>query len=436
MKNLMLLMLLVCVVTVHGQVEKFNFETPFRLKADGKIIDVKQLGHSAPLIYDYNKDGKDDLIVGYYGIDRVDYDSIRVVHPLTKGGGQIYLNKGTNKQPEYTYAGNLMGGGELVYVPTDCCNGLTPRMADLNGDGIDDLVSGSYPGQAYLWKGIGEGMFGAREYLRDVNGNVLNPGHSNSVVPFDWDDDGDLDLVWGIRIDKTGIALSINEGDKKNPKFSAPKKIRSAEKRTLVKSSNTAPIDWDGDGLFDLVCGTEGGAIIWYKNIGVKGKPNFTGAPEILIANNFNRNTLIGELNPKPHGYRTKIFPFDYNRDGKLDILVGDFYSFKGKQLEISAEDKIKVDAISKANFELDMKYYESDFYKLLDEKAKILLEENPDLTHTEVSGMVYGLLPPEVLQEYLENEETKKLRYKKITDIQGEYVSTYSGFVWVYLQK
>ncbi|WP_321515762.1 hypothetical protein [Marinifilum fragile] len=53
-------------------------------------------------------------------------------------------------------------------------------------------------------------MYAPFEFLRDKDGRALNFGHTTTVVPFDWDADGDLDLVWGVRF--KGVFISINDG--------------------------------------------------------------------------------------------------------------------------------------------------------------------------------------------------------------------------------
>lgn len=64
--------------------EKY-FEKPYRVEAAGSFIDV-DIGHAAPFIYDFDSDGKQDLLVGQFG----------------EGKLRIYRNTGTNQSPKYT----------------------------------------------------------------------------------------------------------------------------------------------------------------------------------------------------------------------------------------------------------------------------------------------------------------------------------------------
>ena len=434
--------LLLCLMTSMGlaQVETTVFEEPFRLMADGKVINVKEVGHSAPYMYDYNKDGKLDLLVGYFGLERLATDQIRPGHRLTEGGCNIYLNKGSNKKPEYTYTGKVQAGGKMAYVPCDCCVGFVPQIADLDGDGIDDLISGSFPGQAYFFKGLGTGMFAPFQFLRDTGGKVLNPGHTTTVVPFDWDADGDLDLVWGVRF--KGVFLSENVGRVKKTSFKPPVKIETKpyadDRPTYNISSNTVPTDWDNDGLFDLICGTEKGDVIFYKNTGKKGKPDFSSEPEILILNKRDQSSSM-EGDNRPHGYRTKIFVTDYNGDRKKDLLVGDVNNVRKKLPELTAELKAEKKALEEkayAEYNKNQGIYDK-YYAYAEKEGEKLAQENPDLTEHEAVGLAWNNMPQEMLKVWEESRTKEKELWTLFdSDKYKEEDMNNHGYVWVYIRK
>jgi len=76
------------------------FQEGVRLKANGKIIDV-EIGHLVPCVTDWNNDGKKDLIVGQF-----------------RGGKiSLYLNQGTDSEPEFKDSNYLHAGGKEIRLP-------------------------------------------------------------------------------------------------------------------------------------------------------------------------------------------------------------------------------------------------------------------------------------------------------------------------------
>jgi hypothetical protein len=77
-------------------------------------------------------------------------------------------------------------------------------------------------------------------------------------------------------------------------------------------------VDWDGDGKPDLLCGTEGPEVCFFRNIGTRQAPKLANGVRLALnGDGFSR------------GYRCRIDVVDWNNDGKLDLLVGNFYSEK-----------------------------------------------------------------------------------------------------------
>jgi hypothetical protein len=79
----------------------YRFAPPVRLEAAGKAIDT-DVGHAAPLVVDFDGDGKDDLLVGQFG----------------DGVLWFYKNVGTNAQPKYAAGVKFKAGDKEGRVPT------------------------------------------------------------------------------------------------------------------------------------------------------------------------------------------------------------------------------------------------------------------------------------------------------------------------------
>ena len=93
-----------------------------------------------------------------------------------------------------------------------------------------------------------------------------------SAFPIDWDDDGDFDLLLGANGGR--VFLRLNEGTKEKPAFAVNNiAVRAGGKDMSVPGGHAMPVaaDWDGDGLFDLVSGSNSGAVHWFRNTGKKG---------------------------------------------------------------------------------------------------------------------------------------------------------------------
>jgi len=94
----------------------YRFAQGQRLVAGGKPIDVTT-GHASPYVYDFNGDGKRDLLVGEFG-SGVFRGETTTDKSVVNARLRIYLNKGTNDLPRYGSFKYLQGGGENASVPS------------------------------------------------------------------------------------------------------------------------------------------------------------------------------------------------------------------------------------------------------------------------------------------------------------------------------
>jgi hypothetical protein len=192
---------------------------------------------------------------------------------------------------------------------------------DYDADGRADIVTGSYTGQLYLFRRQADGSFAAREELVDeTKETLMMPKYS--VVPelVDMDKDGDLDLVVGARSDP--VLIVTNVGTRSAPVWSkAFRELKTAGGET-IQGSNVHHADWDGDGIRDIVVGSEHGQILWYKNRGANDAPSY-GQPSVLVGHHNSQHAEEGSTPERP-GLRVKVHVTDWNGDGRVDLLVGD----------------------------------------------------------------------------------------------------------------
>jgi hypothetical protein len=242
---------------------------------------------------------------------------------------------------------------------------MSPQFVDFDADGQLDLLAGSFGGAPYIARGSAKG-FGAPEYLRDSKGERLGlnmywdhdeghwttatkwnepgqkppEGQGTSVFAVDWDADGDLDVLLG-DYSAGRIYLRTNEGTAKEPRLSTFNVPLRHAGQPLVVPGNVATVrvvQWDGDGLFDLLVGSVGhgddGAVYVYRNIGKVGAPDFD-APFVLLAP---ASAPLTDVSRPSHGLYPDLC--DLDGDGDLDLLVGGSTNLNLPERELSVAEK------------------------------------------------------------------------------------------------
>jgi hypothetical protein len=58
-------------------------------------------------------------------------------------------------------------------------------LVDFDGDGRSDVLSGSWPGEIYLFRQLDDGKFAKRERLKDSDGESINVGSASAVFAAD-----------------------------------------------------------------------------------------------------------------------------------------------------------------------------------------------------------------------------------------------------------
>ncbi len=184
---------------------------------------------------DWNGDDKKDLITG----ERDGY--IR-----------IYLNTGSDEAPVFSGYTFLLVDG-LIF---DCGLSSIPDVVDWNNDGLFDLLCGEDDGKVYLLLNSGKSkdpLFESAAFIRKGGGD-LDVGSLASPTAVDWNRDGKKDLIVG---ELSGYLNYLeNVGTDEEPLFVSSSLLR-IDGVTIDVSYDAHPdaVDWDNDGVIDLVCG-------------------------------------------------------------------------------------------------------------------------------------------------------------------------------------
>ena len=230
-----------------------------------------------------------------------------------------------------------------------------------------DLLTASFDGGMYFLEGLGKGKFAEAQPVKDKAGARILisqywdyeektwtqletsqfPGeHAISCTTVDWDADGDFDLLLGTSSGK--LFLRRNEGSARNISFATRNEQIDNENDGVDVPGGGAMIvvaDWDLDGMWDIVSGSNSGEVYWFRNTGRIGKPQFSEAIKLVNASGKNSSPSDETIRP---GTRVQVSVGDHNADGLPDLLVGDYSSQFVKGTEFTPEKRTRYDALRK----------------------------------------------------------------------------------------
>jgi len=294
----------------------------------GRVSFAKAITIESPVLYPYSIAAGDLTGNGISDLAVVGVETPALLHALGKGNGRFGRwsnNGGTDDAPNFVIFADVDLDGNLDAVTTDgdqpvvivafgdgkgnFNRGVGPRtgrgydtqevaVADLNGDGIPDLVGTSLgvagnPGNIFILLGKGK-----REFTKAVN--ISSGGHSpNGIAVGDLNHDGIPDLVVANSESSSGpgnVAVLLGKGD---GKFQKPVRYQAG-----VAPWQVILGDFNGDGNLDLaVVAIDGGDKI-YVLLG-NGDGTFSRSKAYTVG--------LGA---------SSVSVADFNGDGRLDLGV------------------------------------------------------------------------------------------------------------------
>jgi hypothetical protein len=226
---------------------------------------------------------------------------------------------------------------------------IFPQAVDWDADGDVDLVVGDEDGRIALVENTGR----VREHMPQFlppryfqqKADAVKFGALVTPCGFDWDGDGDVDIIAGNSAGYIGFIENLSGPRVARPKFGEPQFLKAGSETIRIQAGPNGSIqgpieakwgytvvsvaDWDGDGMPDIVANSIWGKVIWYRNVGSRKRPKLAAARPIEVE-------WTGAA-PKPAWnwwepqgkelvtqWRTTPCAVDWNHDGLMDLVMLD----------------------------------------------------------------------------------------------------------------
>ncbi len=306
-----------------------TYDQPKKVMAEDRPVET--YGWPSPNFADFDGDGDLDLLCGEF-LDGFTY----------------FENTGTRTKPKYALVRRVKTP-EGAFLTMDL-EMITPTAIDWDKDGDLDLIVGDEDGRVAFVENAGKlsaervPQFLAPRYFQQ-EADTAKFGALATPVGVDWDGDGDWDIISGNTAGYIGFFENLSGPKVAQPKWAAPRLLEAGGKviRPMAGPNGSIQgpceakwgyttqtvVDWDGDGLPDILANSILGKVHWYKNTGPRSVPKLAAAQPIEVEWNGPQPALAyGWLRPEGKAlltqWRTTPVGVDWNQDGLTDLVMLD----------------------------------------------------------------------------------------------------------------
>lgn len=295
----------------------------WRFQSDSFLTDKSiDLGTAAyPVLFDYNKDSKLDLIIGS--------DGYRQPSGTLRSRLSLYLNTSTPGNGSFALA-------STNFLAIDAYNmgGAAPAIGDIDDDGLSDLILGHTDGTLTYFKNIAasesvQPVWSLIDTLRDMYGVAINVDGNAAPFIYDIDKDGKKDLIIGsiygtIRYYRN---VATTPGSIKLLLINSSLGHVKADPAQVIGNFSTPFIGKiDSSGNDYLLMGSNSGHIYQYTGF----QSGDTTATYTLLDDAYSYIDTTYNAYTSPSAYygiygnlRTSVTVGDIDNSGKLSMIVG-----------------------------------------------------------------------------------------------------------------
>ena len=302
-----------------------TYELRDKIMAGENPIDV--YGAPSPNFDDFDNDGDLDIICGEF-IDKFTW----------------FENIGTRENPIYAKGRYLENNQGIITMDLEM---IVPVSLDWDKDGDVDMIVGDEDGRVAFIENTGKikdnmPVFNSPRYFQQKP-EYLKFGALVTPFSTDWDDDGDEDLICGNSAGYIGFIENLDGGNP--PSWAPPVYLKAQGEIIRILAGESGSIqgpceakwgyttlsvaDWNNDGLKDIISNSIWGKVLWYENIGSKGKPQLAVEKPIRVRweNEIPKPDWYWwtpETNSLATQWRTTPSAIDWNKDGLMDLIMLD----------------------------------------------------------------------------------------------------------------